>query len=284
MQVYPSSTLHDDEQPSWSFRLPSSQSSPVSRLPFPQLVAHSWVDPVPFVPRQMGSLVQVFEQPVPSPLNRPFGPVQPVGMVLGSLPQSQDSPVSLIPFPHFATLQSLPGVGQSAPGSTWQVTEQPSPLRVLPSSHASLPSSLLSPQIGVQGFPGTRHCHPGSMVWQSAEQPSTVPLGEPTVFPSSQVSSEVSTLLPHSLRSLQGSLGSGQMKLAMIWQRALQPVCRMGSLGFRVGSSLRVGGMPSSQSSPLSSTPFPQVLDTDHVLGGPDVPPAPVLPPEPLQL
>ena len=44
-------------------------------LPFPQVVEQA--PRLARALRQVGSLVQVFEQPVPSPLKRPFGPVQP---------------------------------------------------------------------------------------------------------------------------------------------------------------------------------------------------------------
>jgi hypothetical protein len=84
-----------------------------------------------------------------------------------------------------------PTVEQSAPGSFWQVLEQPSPLTVLPSSQVSLPVRILSPHNGVQRLPGTRHSHPASMVLQSAEQPSPL-----TVLPSSQVSSADRVALP----------------------------------------------------------------------------------------
>ena len=77
--------------------------------------------------RQIGSLVQVFEQPVPSPLKRPLGPVQPRGNVVGSVPQSQASPASLMPLPQMAVVH-IPAagapdavVGQVEAGSTWQV-------------------------------------------------------------------------------------------------------------------------------------------------------------------
>src|SRR4051794_35797530 len=71
----PLSLLQSFEQPSPLFRLPSSQSSPASMLPLPQLVLQACVLPlagavVP-VPRQIGSFVQVFEHPVPSPTKRP---------------------------------------------------------------------------------------------------------------------------------------------------------------------------------------------------------------------
>src|SRR5580698_1886300 len=125
-------------------------------LPFPQTVAQAWVTPAAL--RQMGSLVQVFEQPVPSPLKRPLGPVQPVGKVVRLVPQSQASPASTTPLPQTASVQTLllPGVlVQLAPGSTWQVDEQPSPLTSLPSSHFSVPVTMPSPQRGMHGLPGT---------------------------------------------------------------------------------------------------------------------------------
>src|SRR5437763_6945347 len=70
----PDSTLHVLEQPSLSNRLPSSQSSPISSAPLPQAVAQACV--LPDESRQLGSAVQVFEQPDASPKNNPFGPLQ----------------------------------------------------------------------------------------------------------------------------------------------------------------------------------------------------------------
>ncbi len=115
MQVKPSSTLQVEEQPSPLTWLPSSQSSPVSMLPFPQLVEQACVFPEAL--RQVGSLVQVFEQPEPSPLKRPFGPVQPVGNLVVSVPQSQPSPASFTPLPQMETLHTLGVPVQVAPGS-----------------------------------------------------------------------------------------------------------------------------------------------------------------------
>src|SRR3954471_5141271 len=126
-QVNPASFLHFDEQPSPSTAFPSSQSSPVSMLPFPQLVAQACVLPAEL--RQIGSFVQVLEQPVPSPLKRPLGPVQPAGDAVGWRPQWQPSPVSFTPFPQSALVHEPgPVPEQVAPGSTWQLPEQPSPL------------------------------------------------------------------------------------------------------------------------------------------------------------
>src|SRR5450631_1735235 len=76
-------------------------------LPFPQLVEQAWV--LPEALRQVGSLVQVFEQPVPSPLKSPFGPVHPLGKLVGSVPQSQASPDSFLPLPQAVLLPPVPG-------------------------------------------------------------------------------------------------------------------------------------------------------------------------------
>src|SRR5688572_22954369 len=72
-----------------------------------------------------------------------------------------------------------------------QAAEQPSPARVLPSSHPSVPRRNPSPQLVTQGAPGLGQLHPGSVV-QVEEQPSRL-----LRFPSSQVS------LPLSLPSPQ---------------------------------------------------------------------------------
>src|SRR5262245_41961762 len=77
LHMKPASIWQPEEQPSPELLLPSSQISPGSMLPLPQLVAHACVAPVAL--RQAGSLVHVFVQPVASPKNTPFGPLQPVG-------------------------------------------------------------------------------------------------------------------------------------------------------------------------------------------------------------
>jgi hypothetical protein len=155
---------------------------------------------MPLVPRQTGSFVQVFEQPVPSPLNKPFGPVQLVGHgPVKLVPQSQPSFPSVFPFPHTGTVHG-PGAGipfavfgQLAPLSIWHVDEQPSPLIVLPSSHCSFPVTTPSPHKGAHGLAGTRQIHPGS-VMQVDEQPSPL-----VVLPSSHSSVPSSTPLPQTL-------------------------------------------------------------------------------------
>src|SRR3954452_5829162 len=101
-QVNPASFLHVSEQPSPLTALPSSQSSPISMLPFPQLVEQACV--LPWALRHVGSLVQVLEHPVRSPLKRPLGPVQPVGNLVGSVPQSQASPASCMELPQMAVV------------------------------------------------------------------------------------------------------------------------------------------------------------------------------------
>ncbi len=179
-------------------------------LPFPQLVEQACVLPEEL--RQIGSLVQVLEQPVPSPLKRPFGPVQPEGSFVGSVPQSQASPASCIPLPQTAVVHAPAAgapddvFGQLEAGSTWQVGEQPSPAVVLLSSHFSLPSMTPSPQIGMQGFPGTGQRQPVSTVRQSAEQPSP-----PTLFPSSQASGAVRMPSPQMSLRMQAEPTVGQI-------------------------------------------------------------------------
>src|SRR5512133_3456073 len=71
-----------------------------------------------------------------------------------------------------------------------QTALQPSPLVVLPSSHCSVPSFFLSPQIGRQGSPTLGQRNPTSG-WHVAEQPSPEFL-----FWSSQVSPWVSLPFP----------------------------------------------------------------------------------------
>jgi hypothetical protein len=214
-------------------------------LPFPQVAAQAWVAPVPLVPRQIGSTVQVFEQPVPSPLKRPFGPVQPVGSFAGSAPQSHASPVSTTPLPHTPFVQTLGDPLQLAPGSIWQVDEQPSPLTSLPSSHCLPNSTFPSPQVGVQGFPATRQLQPGSSL-QVEEQPSP-----PFVFPSSHSLFEVNTPFPQTPRYWHGCPGFGQVQSASIWHSELHP------------SPLVV--LPSSHPSPKSFELLPQFFGSPTV-------------------
>src|SRR5688572_12105811 len=85
------------------------------------------------------------------------------------------------------TWMLLPSGGRAHvyPASGWHVAEQPSPDRLLPSSHAS-PSSTPSPHRLVQA----PLVHVGSL-WQSDEQPSNG-----IVLPSSQPSSPSRTLSP----------------------------------------------------------------------------------------
>ena len=94
--------------------------------------------------------------------------------------------------PQTAILHFCPAVGQSAPGSIWQVLEQPSPLALLPSSHCSPLRILPSPHLAMQALPTTRHWYPVSTVLQSAEQPSPL-----AVLPSSHCSLPSRTPLPH---------------------------------------------------------------------------------------
>jgi hypothetical protein len=51
--------------------------------------------------------------------------------------------------------------------------------------------SMLSPQSGVHGFPGTRHCHPGVTMLQASEQPPE------RMAPSSHASVRETTPSPH---------------------------------------------------------------------------------------
>jgi hypothetical protein len=69
-----------------------------------------------------------------------------------------------MPSPHLGIgvfTQGVPGTVHDHPGSTWHAAEQPSPSIVFPSSHASDPSILPSPQIctmvETHGLPGVGH-------------------------------------------------------------------------------------------------------------------------------
>src|SRR4051812_8742548 len=105
------------------------------------------------------------------------------------------------------------GLSHVKPVSTWQVLEQPSPLRKLPSSHCSLPSTMPSPQVDVQAEPGA---HAGS-AWHVPEQPS-----KGTALPSSQLSAP--SFLPSPQTVAVQALGwPPHLNPSSIRQRASQP-------------------------------------------------------------
>src|SRR6516225_7361968 len=153
VQVKPGSVMQVDEQPSPLVVLPSSHCSPGSMLPLPQLTSQARVVVVPVPERQAGSSVHVFEQPrlaaSGKPVSRPSGPGQPEGTFFGSVPQSQPSFPSLMPLPQVACVHLLGVPVHVDPGSMRHFDEQPSPFVLLPSSHASLPSSLPLPHMTV---------------------------------------------------------------------------------------------------------------------------------------
>ncbi len=64
-----------------------------------------------------------------------------------------------------------------------------------------------SPQSGMQGFPGTRHCHPVSTLLQSPEQPSP-----DVLFPSSQASGELTIPSPQTVLRMQAEPNVGQIQ------------------------------------------------------------------------
>src|SRR5258708_22180249 len=110
--------------------LPSSHCCPLAlstgrRMPSPHTDAQA-----PPPAGQLGSLRQNGLQPSPELL----------------LPSSHSSEPSCTPLPQVVCTQGWPGVGHIqaflcvGPGlSSWHVELQPSPARVLPSSHCSLP-------------------------------------------------------------------------------------------------------------------------------------------------
>src|SRR5688572_23853278 len=189
MQVKPPSSAHAAEQPSPSTPLPSSQPSPGSTFASPQRVVHAVVTPA--ASRHVGSCVQVFEQPEPSPWKRPL-----------AVPASHDSPASCMPLPQTDWMQTAPL--QDHPGSVKHVEEQPSALVVLLSSQFSEPVSTPSPQSGTHFLPGTRHCHPGSTAVHVELQPSPS-----AVLPSSHVSALDSEPFPHVAFDTHGWPGVG---------------------------------------------------------------------------
>src|SRR5436190_12751602 len=95
-----------------------------------------------------------------------------------------------------------PSPQAAAFGSARQISEQPSPGFVLPSSHDSGPTTMWSPQIGTQRRPGTGQNQPSSTVEQSLAQPSA-----PAALPSSHASDGASRPSPHKLGTAQGPGG-----------------------------------------------------------------------------
>src|SRR5512142_2351165 len=114
--------------------------------------------------------------------------------------------------------QSWPGILHRKPGSTvLQSGEQPSPLRVLPSSQTS-PATVTSPSpqcpVETHRYSGTSQRKPTS-TWQRSEQPSPL-----WALPSSQPSPGSTWQLPH---GRQGVPTSGQLHPVSTKQRELQP-------------------------------------------------------------
>src|SRR5262245_59912849 len=185
VQVKPASGVQVAEQPSPLTALPSSHISSRSTLPSPHTAAQACV---PVASRHAGSLVQVFEQPrsdsIGSPVKRPFS--LPAAALV---PSSQDSPASFMPLPHTDCTQMDGDPLHDQPGSVRQLLEQPIP--GFGGSQLSVPMSMLSPQNGTQGLPGTRHCQPGVIIVQSAEQPPV------RIVPSSHASVRETTPSPH---------------------------------------------------------------------------------------
>ena len=121
-------------------------------LPLPQLVSQARV----VAPsRHFGSLVQVFEQPVPSPRNRPLHLSEPATQS----PSSHDSPASTFSLPHTAAthLLGIIVLSQVAPGSTAHVGEQPSSGRRVPVVARFAADDLAVAARGTHLRPGTRH-------------------------------------------------------------------------------------------------------------------------------
>src|SRR5262249_39546563 len=152
--VQPVSILQSWLQPSPSFVLPSSHSSPGNFRPSPHTAVHE-------PPAHFGSMVHVGEQPsngrrlpsshcsLPSTTPSPHVvwwhtlpvPAQPVctlhcasqpWFVPFCAPMSHCSLPAITPSPHCLATHGRPGFGHVQPISTWQLDEQPSLLLVLP--------------------------------------------------------------------------------------------------------------------------------------------------------
>src|SRR5438552_16646647 len=138
-----------------------------------------------------------------------------------------------------------PSPQTAAPDSSRQVLEQPSPSTLLPSSQVSPPLIRWSPQIGTHRLPGTRQCHPGSTVVQSAAHPSP-----DAALPSSQASTPLRTPSP------QTASRTSQKAFAVEKGR-----------GFC--SSLQSAEQPSSDARfPSSHSSAPRSKPSPHTAGG----------------
>jgi hypothetical protein len=108
-----------------------------------------------------------------------------------SIPQGKQLPSDCIA--HQVTISVTIVLLHEKPHSTKQLDEHPSPLSVLPSSHVSVPTTLLSPHTGVNvllSHTGKVEVQPGS-ISQALLHPS---FG--TVLPSSQASLDAFTPSP----------------------------------------------------------------------------------------
>src|SRR5437867_2533540 len=101
-----------------------------------------------------------FTMPSPQKAVKRHAGVQPDPYVVLPDPSSHSSSPSTIPSPQRAVV-----------GSTTQMSEQPSPAIVLPSSQVSGPTTSSSPQIGAHRRPGAGQDQPASTSLQYAEQP-----------------------------------------------------------------------------------------------------------------
>jgi hypothetical protein len=131
--VNPDSTVHVAEQPSPARLLPSSHTSPLSRMPSPHLPAHT-----PLAAVHVGSFWQVAEQPSN-------------GLVS---PTSQPSAPSFLLSPHRVAWHSVGGLPVHAqPGFQRQRSEHAMRMlaTAIPGSHCSVPVKMPSPQSGTHG-------------------------------------------------------------------------------------------------------------------------------------
>ena len=287
-----SSLRQSFEQPSPPTKFPSSQISAPSTMPLPQSITWQSAAQVAMVAGSAGSQGSPASQsviPLPQVSSLRQSPEQP--SLPSLLPSSQTSSPSMIPLPQPAVTQPARhpaaafGGSHSSPASQstmplpqdsllWQSAPQPSPPSLLPSSQTSPPSTIPLPQYmdwqvteqPLAGFGGS-HSSPASqstmplpqdsLLRQSAEQPSPE-----TLAPSSQTSPASTSLLPQYMtpqtaeQLLAASGGSHSSPAA----QSVVPLPQDSSLRQSAEQPSPPAVLPSSHTSPASSSSLPQVI------------------------
>ena len=278
-------------QPSPPSKFPSSHTSPGSTIPLPQPVSlQVAVQPPTGSGGSHSSPATQSVMPLPQLSSLRQSELQPSPP--SELPSSQTSPGSVSPLPQYMNWhdgeQSLagPGGSHSSPASQstmlfphcsllWQSALQPSPPAVFPSSQSSPASTAPLPQAisvhdGEQllAGPGGSHSSPASQsmmplpqlssLAQSDEQPSP-----PAQLPSSHTSPASWTPLPqymatHSAEQLAAASGGSHSSPA---SESIMPLPQLSLLPQSAEQPSPETLLPSSQTSPGSTTPLLQNMD-----------------------